>query len=141
MMECIGLEIQELEIVGPLVPFVLFVVLTRSWKCILLLFVLEPLVGTKLQIRNVLGFVQRIETLVLFIQITSWAYGLRRSLFQLGDPWLLRDSWVSHLIVLSREENKVVCGTSLELLVGESPVVVGFVFSCSWVFISAGDVD
>ena len=140
-MEGIRLEVQELEIVCPLVPFVLFVVLTRSWKGILLLFVLEPFVSAKLQVRHIFWFVNRIETFVFFVQITSWPDSLWRSLVQLSNSRLFGDSWVSHLVILPREQNEIVCCTSLELLVGERFVVMGLVFSSTRVFVSTCDVD
>lgn len=108
--ESVRLKVKELKVISSFVPLILVVVLTGSWLEALGEVVLEPWVCTELKIVSVslraqllLGWLDRVLG-----QIRSRADSSGGSFCDFGHPWVNFDGRTSILVILPREQDKVV---------------------------------
>lgn len=126
-----SLEVQEFEVVGALVPLVLLVVVARSRQAHHLLIELEALLHTEMKVVAEGTTLRR--ALRFLASVRAGAQVCRRPRLGVWETRRDLDGRASALIVLPREEDKVVGCTSLELLVLDGFVMLCFVLADSGV--------
>ena len=136
----ICLKVKEFEIVCSLVPFVLLVVLAWSREFSRFVFVFESAICAELQIWNWLWLLDDVQALVLFAEVTSRSYVGRCALVDFCYSRLFYESRISHLIVLSCKQNKVIRCSSLEFFVGNSFVMLSVILPSSWIISPKHDI-
>jgi len=140
VLECVCLKVKEFKIVSSLVPFVLLVVLTWPMKLCRFVFVFESPVCVELEIRNWLWFLDHVQALVLFPKVASGSYVSRGALICFCYSRLFYQSRISHLIVLSCKQHKVICCSSLKFFVCNSFVMLGVILSSSWIIFTQHNI-
>mmetsp|Transcript_42701 Transcript_42701/g.65541 ORF Transcript_42701/g.65541 Transcript_42701/m.65541 type:complete len:219 (-) Transcript_42701:1352-2008(-) len=132
-----SLEVEELQVIGPLIPLVLIVVHSWTRKGNLLHIVSESLVRAELQVLAQL----RLEgDFLLLVHVAARTDVPGGSLVDLSQARLDRNLRRTSVIVLTGEQHEVVGCSTLELFVRDGLVFLDAVLTDTWVVLAHDNI-